>query len=144
MLTVYPKLLSNLITSKDNSSIQVNQMKNILTTLTLSMSALIATSAMAAPHDYHRNDHNRYQQSHKYDNRWNNNNHYDNRVNSSQRWRSGQHFPTQFNSSRYHVNYKNHHQLPKPGRYQQWYKVNGNYVLVNERNNRIIRQHFKN
>ncbi|WP_151956702.1 RcnB family protein [Acinetobacter guillouiae] len=104
-------------------------MKNILTTLALSMSALIATSAMAAPHDYHRNDHNR----------WNNNNHYDNRVNSSQRWRSGQYFPTQFNSSRYHVNYKNYRQLPKPGRYQQWYKVNGDYVLVNERNNRIIR-----
>jgi len=29
--------------------------------------------------------------------------------------------------------------LPKPGKYQQWYKVNGDYVLVNERNNRIIR-----
>ena len=117
-------------------------MKNILTTLALSMSALIATSAMAAPHDYHRNDHNRYQQNHwdhKYDNRWNNNNHYDNRVNSSQRWRSGQYFPTQFNSSRYHVNYKNYRQLPKPGRYQQWYKVNGDYVLMNTATYKVIK-----
>ena len=38
-------------------------MKNILTTLALSMSAFIATSAIAAPHDYHRNDNQRYQQN---------------------------------------------------------------------------------
>lgn len=120
-------------------------MKKVLTALTLSISALVATSAMA---DDHRNDNNRYDRSHwdhKYDHRWNNhdrydrNDRYDNRVNPSREWRSGQYMPSQFSSSRYHVNYKNYRQLPKPGKYQQWYKVNGDYVLVNERNNRIIR-----
>lgn len=123
-------------------------MKKVLTAITLSLSALVATSAMAASHDYHQERYDRYQQNHwdhKHNNRWDNNDRYDkydrynNRVNPSREWRSGQYLPNQFNSSRYHVNYKNYRQLPKPGRYQQWYKVNGDYVLVNERNNRIIR-----
>lgn len=119
-------------------------MKNVFTAIALSLSALVATSAMA-DHDsrYDRNQHD--QQNHwnqKNDNRWNNNNRYDrdhNRTNPSREWRSGQYLPSQFSSSRYHVNYKNYRQLPIPGKYQQWYKVNGDYVLVNERNNRIIR-----
>ena len=120
-------------------------MKKVLTAITLSLSALVATSTMAASHDYHQDRNDRYQQNHwdhKNDNRWDNNDRYDRnnyRVNPSREWRSGQYLPNQFNSSRYHVNYKNYRQLPKPGRYQQWYKVNGDYVLVNERNNRIIR-----
>lgn len=119
-------------------------MKKILTAMTLSLSAVVATSAMA--HDYHQND-NRWNNNARYhqdNNRWNNNDRYDrydryNRVNPSREWRSGQYLPNQFNSSHYRINYKNYRQLPKPGRYQQWYKVNGDYVLVNERNNRIIR-----
>ncbi|WP_089606312.1 RcnB family protein [Acinetobacter piscicola] len=123
-------------------------MKKVLTAITLSLSALVATSTMAASHDNHQDRYDRYQQNywdHKHDNRWNNNDRYDkydrynNRVNPSREWRSGQYLPSQFSSSRYHVNYKNYRQLPKQGRYQQWYKVNGDYVLVNERNNRIIR-----
>lgn len=125
-------------------------MKSVLTAIALSLSALVATSTMAAPNDYHRDHNNRYQQNHwdhKNDHRWNNdnrhnnqhNNQYNNRVNPSREWRSGQYLPSQFSSSRYQVNYKNYRQLPKPGKYQQWYKVNGDYVLVNERNNRIIR-----
>lgn len=121
-------------------------MKQVLTAITFSFSALIATSAIAAPHDSHR-DHNHRDQhhhwDHKNDHRWNNDNrdhnHGNNRVNPSREWRSGQYLPSQFSSSRYHVNYKNYRQLPKPSKYQQWYKVNGDYVLVNERNNRIIR-----
>ena len=74
-------------------------MKNILTTLALSMSALIATSAMAAPHDYHRNDHNRY----------------------------------------YVNDYRAYKNLHQPAKFERWYKVDGRYVLVNERNHHIIR-----
>ena len=125
-------------------------MKSVLTAIALSLSALVATSAMAAPNDYHRAHNQSPQQNHwdhKNDHRWNNdnrhnnqhNNQYNNRVNPSREWRSGQYLPSQFSSSRYQVNYKNYRQLPKPGKYQQWYKVNGDYVLVNERNNRIIR-----
>ncbi|AXQ23946.1 hypothetical protein BEN71_18645 [Acinetobacter wuhouensis] len=124
-------------------------MKKVLTAITLAMSALVATSAMA---DSRYDNNHRYQQSHwdhKNDHRWNKNDRYDRydnkrydhnyRVNPSRDWRSGQYLPSQFSSSRYHVNYKNYRQLPKPGKYQQWYKVNGDYVLVNERNNRVIR-----
>ena len=42
-----------------------------------------------------------------------------------------------YDSSRYHVSDREARRLPNTGRYQQWYKVNGDYVLVNERNNRI-------
>lgn len=123
-------------------------MNKLLTAITLSMTALVATSAMAGSQDDRRYNHDQYQKNHwdhKNDQRWNNQNRYDhynqngNRVNPSREWRSGQYMPSQFSSSRYHVNYKDYRQLPKPGKYQQWYKVNNDYVLVNERNNRIIR-----
>ena len=113
-------------------------MKNVFTAIALSLSALVATSAMA-DHDsrYDRNQHDQQNHSNqKNDNRYDRDH---NRTNPSREWRSGQYLPSQFSSSRYHVNYKNYRQLPKPGKYQQWYKVNGDYVLVNERNNRIIR-----
>lgn len=122
-------------------------MNKLLTAITISLSALVATSAMAGSHDDRRYDHGNphHQWNQKDDRRWNNhdrfdrNDRYEKRVNPSREWRSGQYMPSQFSSSRYHVNYKNYRQLPKPGKYQQWYKVNGDYVLVNERNNRIIR-----
>ena len=123
-------------------------MNKLLTAITLSMTALVATSAMAGSQDDRRYNHGQYEQNHwdhKNDHRWNNNDRYDhnnnysNRVNPSREWRSGQYMPSQFSSSRYHVNYKNYRQLPKPSKNQQWYKVNGDYVLVNERNNRIVR-----
>ncbi|WP_173911991.1 RcnB family protein [Acinetobacter sp. Marseille-Q1618] len=121
-------------------------MNKVFTSIALSISALIATSAIAAPHD-HQNNYRYAQQAkwdQKHDHRWNQNNHHDRyernqRVNPSREWRSGQYLPSQFSSSRYQVNYKNYRHLSKPGKYQQWYKVNGDYVLVNERNNRIIR-----
>lgn len=51
----------------------------------------------------------------------------------------GQTLPRQYDSSRFHVSDREARRLAKTGRYQQWYKVNGDYVLVNERNNRIVR-----
>ncbi len=117
-------------------------MKSILTTITLSMAALITTSAMAVPHVDHRDQQHRYEQQrwdHRNDHRWNNNKHYGNTVIPSRHWRSGQYLPSQFGSSRYHVNYKNYRHLSKPGKYQQWYRINGDYVLVNQKNHRIIR-----
>ena len=115
-------------------------MKKILTVITLSLGALITTSAMAAPQDYNR--------SHDHDSRWdqrndhrsNTNDRYKNsRVNPSRDWRSGQYLPRSYDSSRYHVSDREARRLPNTGRYQQWYKINGDYVLVNERNNRILR-----
>ncbi len=119
-------------------------MNKIFTAIVLSLSTFAATSAMADSrynnHDNHRyhssnysyNNHGRWDRSNRYDqrynNRWNNNS-----------WRSGHNFPSQYHSSRYAVNYKNYRHLSKPSRYQQWYKVNGDYVLVNQRDHRIIR-----
>lgn len=125
-------------------------MKKVLTTIALSLSALMATSAMAAP-DHRYDDHQRYQQAHsQHDQRWDNNNRYDHnrydnnrydnkRVNPSRDWRAGQNFPRVFSSSGYKVSDREARRLPDTGRYQQWYKVNGDYVLVNERTDRIVR-----
>lgn len=108
-------------------------MKKILTAITLSISALITTSAMADSQDYHG--------QHGPQNHWNNKyeHGYNNRVNSNHGWRSGQAFPNQFNSSRYQVHHNSYRNLSKPGRYQQWYRVNGDYVLVNQRTHQIVR-----
>ena len=126
-------------------------MKKVLTAITLSIGAMLATSAMAAPQDYRHHPNDRYNQDHRYaanhqnfkysnNNRWNDRDRgNDHRINPSREWRSGQFLPSQFNSSRYVVNYKNYRQLPRPDRNQQWLKVNGDYVLVNQRNHRIIR-----
>ncbi len=78
-------------------------MKKLLSTLALSLSAIMATSAMAAPD--HRYDDRRHQASATYkhhDKRWDNPRHhaqweqkrYDQkRVNPSRDWRVGQNFP---------------------------------------------------
>ncbi len=124
-------------------------MKKVLTTIALSLSALMATSAMAAPD--HRYDDHRYNHvpSHQ-DKRWDNNNRYNHnrydhnrydnkKVNPSRDWRAGQNFPHVFSSSSYKVSDREARRLPNTNRYQQWYKVNGDYVLVNERTDRIVR-----
>lgn len=125
-------------------------MKKILTTIALSLSALMATSAMAAPdhhYDDHRDNHAPSQQDKRWDNnnrydhnRWDNNNRYDNRkLNPNRDWRAGQNFPRVFSSSSYKVSDREARRLPNTNRYQQWYKINGDYVLVNERTDRIVR-----
>ena len=121
-------------------------MNKVFTAITFSLGALLATSSMAGSYDHDRHGQDQRWNSSHYDNRYDrstssNNQYarYHSRVNPSREWRSGQIFPSQLNSSRYTVNHKNHRDLYKPGKYQQWYKVNGDYVLVNERSNRIIR-----
>ena len=127
-------------------------MKKLISFATLALSGLIATSAMAAPD--HRFDDRRgnpppplsHVQPHdarwdnKHQQQWNNNNQWNQqRVNPSREWRSGQTLPRAFQSTRYKVSDREARKLPNTGRYQQWYKVNGDYVLINERNDRIIR-----
>lgn len=116
-------------------------MNKVFTAITFSLGALLATSSMAASYDHDRYQNDRHGQN----SGWNSDRYnqqyarYHSRVNPSREWRSGQIFPSQLNSSRYAVSHKSHRDLYKPGKYQQWYKVNGDYVLVNERSNRIIR-----
>lgn len=127
-------------------------MKKLFTALAISMSALVASTAMAGPND-HR-DH-RFQSKqppahwnnqhkdprfndHRSASRYDNNGRY-NSVNPSRHWRTGQALPRQFSSSRFEVDHRELRRLPKASRNQQWYKINGDYVLVNERNDRIVR-----
>ena len=120
-------------------------MKKLLSAIAVSMSALMATSVMAAPN--HHDDHRYQNKHHQPAQHWNNgknNKHYDNSynrykaVNPSRDWRRGQVLPREYSSSRYIVNYKNHRNLTKPGRNQEWYKINGDYVLVNVKNGKIL------
>lgn len=138
-------------------------LKTLLTTVAFSMSALIASSAMAAPqHDPRYNNqhppqpHWNDKDNHKWnddrrwsnknnpkwndDRRWNDDKRYNQRtVNPSRDWRVGQTLPRQYDSRGFKLNDRDARRLPNTGRNQQWYKVNGDYVLVNERNNKIIR-----
>ena len=64
--------------------------EKILTAITLSLGALMATSAMAAPQYYDRAHAHDSRWDHRDDRRWDNDNRYQNkRVNPSRDWRSG-------------------------------------------------------
>ncbi|MDY6459624.1 RcnB family protein [Acinetobacter faecalis] len=122
-------------------------MKKVLTTIALSLSALIATSAMAAPHHDARFNHPSHAPAHWNSNdkhpskqHWNNDKRYNSyKVNPSRDWRVGQPLPRQYDSSRYKVDYREAKNLKKPSRNQAWYKVNGDYVLVNTKTDKILR-----
>ena len=122
-------------------------MKKVLTTIALSLSALIATSAMAAPHHDARFNHPSHAPAHWNSNdkhpskqHWNNDKRYNSyKVNPSRDWRVGQKLPSQYNSKRFEVTGFEARRLPDAGRNQQWYKINNDYVLINERNNKIMR-----
>ncbi|TCM64339.1 nickel/cobalt transporter regulator [Acinetobacter calcoaceticus] len=108
-------------------------MHKIITAVAFSITTLMATSAIASPNTQHgqqqRQDHHNQSSAH-----------YTKPVASHHaQWRSGQSFPSQYHSSRYRVDYRQYKQLPQPGRNQQWYKVNGDYVLVNTQNHKILR-----
>lgn len=120
-------------------------MRNILSTIALSLSALITTSAMAAQQHDSRFNHQppaHWSSNDKYPSKqhWNNDNRYNShRVNPSRDWRVGQPLPRQYDSSRYKVDYRESKHLKKPKKNEAWYKVNGDYVLVNTKSDKIIR-----
>lgn len=117
-------------------------MKKMITAAALALTGLMAASAMAAPDDRDDDRHAQYSQDGRWNShdrsyehqRWN-----DSRVNPSRHWRIGQILPRAFDASRYQVSSREARRLPDTGRYQQWYRINGDYVLVNERNHRILR-----
>lgn len=150
---LYHQSLANVYLSNQDIYAEVKAMKTalktLLTTVALSMSALIASSAMAAPqHDPRYNNqhapqaHWNNKDNHKWndDHRRNDDKRYNQRtVNPSRDWRVGQTLPRQYDSRGFKLSDRDARRLPNTGRNQQWYKVNGDYVLVNERNNKIIR-----
>ena len=145
-------------------------MKKLLTTVALSLSAVMATSvAMAAgPGHDQRFDprkappppahvvkqgpqfkHNAppppvHANKYKDDRRVNDNRFDDKRFNDKRQFnnsnlRVGQTLPRSYDSKRFEVNSRDARGLAKAGKNEQWYKVNGDYILVNEKNNRILR-----
>lgn len=147
--TLYLKSFCNLALSNKLQVYEVTEMKKLVSAITLVMTGLIATSAIAGPHEQDR----RYQhakptpppahwnqgQPQRFDHNRYDDKRYKNQVNPSRQWRVGQTLPRQFNTSRFELSDRQAKNLPKAGRNQQWYKINGDYVLVNERNDRIVR-----
>ncbi len=132
---VYLFLKHKLNLSKDNSyKLKVLNMKKIFSAIALTVSAALAAStAMAAPNDNHAPAPNhpaphqqvvKHQPSHK--------------VVQNQ-WKVGHQYPSQYRGAGYKVNYKHDKRLHKPSHNQQWYKVNGQYVLVNTLNHAILK-----
>ena len=127
-------------------------MKKILTILAISFSALMANSVTtAAPHD---NDRDWNQSRHQSDNKGRDfrDNDDDERTQDKRRvreergvkrlqqhkWQPGYVMPQHYRSNGYKVDYKEH-DLPKPSRNQQWYKINNDYILVDTNSNNIMR-----
>ena len=127
-------------------------MKKILTILAISFSALMANSVTtAAPHD---NDRDWNQSRHQSDNKGRDfrDNDDDERTQEKRRvreergvkrlqqhkWQPGYVMPQHYRSNGYKVDYKEH-DLPKPSRNQQWYKINNDYILVDTNSNNIMR-----
>lgn len=97
-------------------------MRKLATAIILATSGIIATSAMAAPHDNHDRSPQKVVHQDK-----------------KQNWRPGQAVPKQYNSARYKVDHRDHKRLHKPGPGQHWIKANGHYVLINDHNHKIIK-----
>ncbi|MEG0487104.1 MAG: RcnB family protein [Acinetobacter sp.] len=121
-------------------------MKKIFSAITVSLSMVMAAStAMAAPQD-HANHHDKAMptQQHK-----NTQQHHDNhgadvkRVatqNKAQHhWNAGNKFPHEYRGAGYKVNYQHNKKLSKPGKNQQWYKTDNQYVLVDTATYAIIK-----
>lgn len=60
-------------------------------------------------------------------------------VNPSHDWRAGQKVPNQYHGTSYKVDHTQYKKLSKPGKNQQWIKVNGDYVLINLISHSIIK-----
>ncbi len=137
-------------------------MKKVLTTVALSLSALMATSAaMAAPGPGpdHRMDprkappppahvvkqqgpqmkqpapHLKKQDDRRFDQRAHAGKQ---QVNPSRDWRVGQALPKAYDSKRFQADDRDTKGLQKAQKNQSWYKINGDYVLINEKTNKII------
>ena len=52
-------------------------------------------------------------------------------------WQPGYTMPQHYRSNSYKVSYQQH-DLPKPSRQQQWYRVNDEFILINSVNHNII------
>ncbi|MAK30857.1 RcnB family protein [Acinetobacter sp.] len=54
------------------------------------------------------------------------------------KWQTGYTMPQHYRGDAYKADYRDYN-LPRPGRGQQWYKINNDFILVNSDSNDIIR-----
>ena len=114
-------------------------MNTLVKAIVLSLSTvLVAAPAMAAPQDHHGQSH-QVQNNHKAPVQHHYNAVHKKAVNPSHDWRVGQKVPSQYFGQSYKVDHKKFKNLSKPGKNQQWLKVNGDYVLTNVASHNIIK-----
>lgn len=108
-------------------------------------SALVATSAFAAPQphaDRHAATHP-HQLNSKFEQKKYHaapQQHMVKKSDHPQRdWKVNHTLPSKFHAKQYRVDYKQSKKLTPPGRNQQWVKVNGDYVLMNTVNYKVIK-----
>lgn len=111
--------------------------------LTTLITALISVSALASPHhhDAHDRQHSQWQQ-HKPTSQYRPSYQYQQQHGQYQqgnRWKTQHQLPRMYQNSTYRVSSYQRHQLSKPARNQQWYKVDGYYLLTNVHNNMIVK-----
>lgn len=108
-------------------------MNTLIKAIVLSIStSIMAASAFAAPQDTHKNVHNSKQPVAQKP--WVKHN----SVKPSRDWKSGQTIPSQYRSAN-PVDYKRYSKLTKPGKNQQWLKVNNDYVLLSTNTHKIVK-----
>ncbi|ANF82812.1 hypothetical protein A3K93_11870 [Acinetobacter sp. NCu2D-2] len=117
-------------------------MNTLFKAIVLSVStALVAAPAMAAPQDHQRhapqvqNKHHQapvhqQQKAKPFAKK---------AVNPSRDWRVGQKVPSQYYGQGFKIDHKHYKKLSKPGKNQQWLKVNGDYILTNVINHKILK-----
>lgn len=128
-------------------------MNTLFKAIVLSIStALVAAPVMAAPQDHQTQSQSKYshkapapqhnaksQQSHPTAFKAPQYNKHAKKVDPSRDWRVGQKVPQQFYASSYKVEHSKYKKLSKPGKNQQWIKVNGDYILTNTFNHSIVK-----
>lgn len=91
-------------------------MNKTIPSLLIFCSISVASTAMAGPHSHDESRHARH-------------------------WQSGQYLPQRYHHSNYAIDHRKARHLPHPGRHQQWYRIDHQYVLIDTDNHRIIRTH---
>ena len=123
-------------------------MKNLVKAVIFSLSsALVATSAFAAAPEHHSQHHQpqkthvqqQYHAQHKSPAHAQQHKQVHKKIDPSRDWRVGQKVPAQFQSKMYKVDHSKYKKLSKPGKNQQWIKVNGDYILTNVMSHNIIK-----
>ncbi|OTG66829.1 hypothetical protein B9T25_08575 [Acinetobacter sp. ANC 4470] len=120
-------------------------MNTLVKAIVLSLTTtLVAAPAIAAPQDHNPQQHSQHPNNHNTQQPTkpivkNSHNDVKKSANPSHNWKVGQKLPSQYHGQSYQVDHNQHKKLSKPGKNQQWIKVNGNYVLINVLNHNILK-----